>query len=149
MRKRRIMVIGAERCGKTSLVNLINGIDEPPKRRQDIIFTDKTIDVPAAYLENRYYNKHVVTISQDASCVLVLVNQSDPKIVYSHGFVNALMCDNKLGVITYADRDIQNRKKCEEQLKSCDLQPPFFNINAKNKLGIDELKQHLKTLGII
>ncbi len=149
MRKRRVMVIGAERVGKTSLVNLINGVDEPPKRRQDVIYTDKTVDIPAAYLENRDYNRHVITISQDASCVLVLVDQANPKVVYSHGFVNALMCENKFGVITNADKEIQNRGRCEQQLKACDLQPPYFMINTKNNLGTEELKQHLKRLRII
>ncbi len=143
MIKKRIMVIGAKNSGKTSLINNLLGINEAPKKRQDVIYKGDTIDVPAAYIENRWYNRHVITLSQEAFCVLVLVSQSDIELFYSHGFMQSLLCENIVGVITKADLNSENAKKSEQQLKNCGAKPPYFYIDNLQKTGIEQLKEYL------
>ena len=49
--KKKIMIIGPRQVGKSTLANLLNHTDKPLRKTQDAIFGEKTIDVPAAYLE--------------------------------------------------------------------------------------------------
>jgi len=53
--KKKIMIIGPRQVGKSTLANLLNHTDKPLRKTQDAIFGEKTIDVPAAYLENTSY----------------------------------------------------------------------------------------------
>ena len=88
MRKKRIMIIGARNCGKTSLANRLNGLNIPLRKVQDTIYAGYTIDVPSAYIENAWMYMHTIALSQDASCILLLIDQSRPAMIYSPGFAD-------------------------------------------------------------
>ena len=102
MKRKRIMVIGPRGCGKTTLVNSLNDYDGPLKRTQDTIYGKNTIDVPSAYIENAWMYKHMIALSQDAWCMLLMVDQSRTDEVYSHGFAKAFQCP-VIGVISKSD----------------------------------------------
>ncbi len=76
MRKKRIMIIGPGGSGKTALAAAINGLDGPVKRTQNMVYGEKTLDVPGVYLESPWMHKHIIAAAQDASHVLMLVDQS-------------------------------------------------------------------------
>lgn len=116
MRKKRIMVIGPSKCGKTTLVNALNDYDGPLRRTPDLIYGKNTIDVPGSYIENAWMYKHIIAAAQDASCVLILVDQSNCIEIYSHGFAKSFRCP-VIGVITKCDLMPKNKEKCEMQLK--------------------------------
>ena len=86
------MVIGPRECGKTTLVNYINGYDGPLRKTQDTIYGRETIDVPGAYIENAWMYKHMIALAQDAWCILLLLDQSRTAEVYSHGFARTFRC---------------------------------------------------------
>lgn len=142
MRKKRIMVIGSSRCGKTTLVNALNNYDGPLKRTPDLIYGKNTIDVPSAYLENSWMYKHIIAAAQDASHVLILVDQSNCNEIYSHGFAKSFRCP-VIGVITKCDLIPENEEKCLRQLKNVGVSKPYFNISFPMGTGIDALKKYL------
>ncbi len=142
MRKKRIMVIGSSRCGKTTLVNALNDYDGPLKRTPDLIYGKNTIDVPSAYLENSWMYKHIIAAAQDASHVLILVDQSNCNEIYSHGFAKSFRCP-VIGVITKCDLIPENEEKCLRQLKNIGVSEPYFNISFPMATGIDALKKYL------
>ncbi|MEW8994980.1 EutP/PduV family microcompartment system protein [Clostridium sp.] len=142
MRKKRIMVIGPSRCGKTTLVNALNDYDGPLKRTPDLIYGKNTIDVPSAYLENSWMYKHIIAAAQDASHVLILVDQSNCNEIYSHGFAKSFRCP-VIGVITKCDLIPENEEKCLRQLKNIGVSEPYFNISFPMGTGIDALKKYL------
>ncbi|MDY6211440.1 EutP/PduV family microcompartment system protein [Hornefia butyriciproducens] len=142
MRNKRIMVVGAKGCGKTSLVNYINDYTGPLKRTQDTIYTGLTIDVPSAFVENAWMYQHVIALSQDACCVLIMVDQSRPVEIYSHGFAKALYCPS-FGVISKCDQKPENRYRCEEQLRMIGVKEPFYAISLTEGIGVDILKKRL------
>ncbi len=145
MRKKRIMVIGPRGCGKTSFVNVLNNYDGPLRKTQDTIYTDKTIDVPSAYIENVWMYKHMIALSQDASCMILMLDQSRCTEVYSHGFARAFRCP-VIGVVTKADVSPENEDICKRQLGAIGVREPYFNINLQNKEGIEELENYLQCL---
>jgi ethanolamine utilization protein EutP len=142
MRKKRIMVIGPSKCGKTTLVNALNDYDGPLRRTPDLIYGKNTMDVPGSYIENAWMYKHIIAASQDASYVLVLVDQSNCTEVYSHGFAKSFRCP-VIGVITKCDLMPENEEKCLQQLKNIGVLEPYFHINFKVGTGIDALKKYL------
>ena len=142
MRKKRIMVIGPSRCGKTTLVNALNDYDGPLRRTPDLIYGKNTIDVPGSYLENTWMYKHIIAASQDASHVLILVDQSNCTELYSHGFAKSFRCP-VIGVITKCDLMPENKEKSLRQLKNIGVTEPYFHISFKVGTGIDALKKYL------
>lgn len=142
MRKKRVMVIGPTGSGKTTLVNALNGEDIPLRKTQNIIYKDKTIDVPGAYLENAWMYKHLIAAAQDASHVLILVDQSRRDDVYSPGFAKVFRCP-VAGVITKSDLGPENEALAVQKLKRLGVEEPYFKISLPEGTGIEELKDYL------
>ena len=136
------MVIGPKGCGKTTLVNYINDYHGPLRRTQDTIYTDKTIDVPSAYIENAWMYKHIIAMAQDASCMLLLLDQSRTTEVYSHGFARAFRCP-VIGVISKCDLNPENRAICERQFEFIGVREPYFEVSVPEGIGLDELEKHI------
>ena len=142
MRKKRIMVIGPTGCGKTSLVNALNDEDKPIKKTQNIIYGKNTMDVPSSYLENTSMYMHIIAAAQDASHVLILVNQARCIEVYSPGFAKVFRVP-VIGVITKSDLMEENEALCVQQLKRVGVSEPYFRVSNTTGKGIKELKEYL------
>ncbi|GAA0076542.1 EutP/PduV family microcompartment system protein [Clostridium sp. CTA-5] len=136
------MVIGPSNCGKTTLVNFFNDYNGSLKKTQDIIYGKNTIDIPGAYIENTWMYKHVIALSQNASHILILIDQSRAIEVYSHGFGKLFKC-TVIGVITKCDLNPENKERCLKQLKMIGVSEPYFHISFSNGTGIDDLKNYL------
>lgn len=142
MRKKRIMVIGPSKSGKTTLVSELNDNDGPMRKVPDLIYGRNTIDVPAAYIENAWMYQHAIAVAQDASHVLILVDQSSCTEIYSPGFAKSFTCQT-IGVISKCDLMPENEKKCIDQLKNIGVKEPYFKISFESGEGIEELKKYL------
>jgi len=136
------MVIGPSRCGKTTLVNELNNYKGELKRTQDMIYGKNTIDVPGSYIENSWMYKHIITAAQDASHVLILIDQSRSADVYPHGFAKSFRCP-VIGVITKCDLMPENKMSCLRQLKIIGVSEPYFHISFSKGIGIEDLKKNL------
>lgn len=136
------MVIGPSRCGKTTLVNELNNYHGELKRTQDMIYGKNTIDVPGSYIENSWMYKHIIAAAQDASHVLILIDQSRCTDVYPHGFAKSFRCP-VIGVITKCELMPENKESCLRQFKTIGISEPYFHISFCNRTGIDDLKEYL------
>ncbi|MGH4120553.1 EutP/PduV family microcompartment system protein [Clostridium sp.] len=142
MRKKRVMVIGPTHCGKTTLVNMLNDYHGPLRKTQDMIYGKNTIDVPGSYIENPWMYKHLIAAAQDASLVLILVDQSKYNNIYSPGFAKVFRCP-VVGVITKIDLMPENQELCLKQLKHIGVSEPYYNISVSSGVGIADLKHYL------
>lgn len=145
MKRKRIMIIGPGKCGKTSLANALEGEARPLGRTHDTIYRRRTLEIPSAYLENTWMYTHLIALAQDAWCILVLVDQSQSGEIYSPGFASAFRVP-LVGVITKSDLSVQRRPLAEAELAKIGVRPPYFAVDAKTNSGIDELETYLKTL---
>lgn len=137
------MVIGPSHSGKTTLVNALNDYDGPLRRTPDLIYGKKTIDVPGSYLENPWMYKHVIAAAQDASHILLLVDQSKGNAIpYSPGFAKVFNCP-VLGVLTKCDLAPENEAACLQQLEQTGVKEPYYRISVPQGIGIDALKKEL------
>jgi Ethanolamine utilization protein len=142
MRRKRIMVIGPTNCGKTTLVNILNDFQGPLRKTQDIIYGKNTMDVPGSYIENAWMYKHLIAASQDASHVLIIVDQSRCADVYSPGFAKVFKCP-VIGVITKVDLMPENEELCKRQLKKIGVTEPYYQISSLYGTGVCALKNYL------
>lgn len=142
MRKKRIMVIGPTNCGKTTLANVLNGHEGAARKTQNLIYGKNTIDVPGSYIENSWMYKYLISAVQDASHVLVLVDQSNSADVYSPGFAKVFRCP-VIGVITKSDLMPENEDECIRQLRQTGVKEPYFKVSVPNGIGIMELKRFI------
>ena len=136
------MVIGPANCGKTTLVNLLNNYDGKLRKTQDIIYGENTMDVPGAYIENAWMYRHIIAAAQDASHVLILVDQSKSVDYYSPGFAKVFRCP-VIGVITKCDLMKENEENSIKQLKKMGIEEPYFKINFPSEEGLSVLKEFL------
>ncbi|MFX0547795.1 EutP/PduV family microcompartment system protein [Hathewaya histolytica] len=146
MRKKRIMVIGPSKSGKTTIVNALNDYDGPVRPTPDLRYGKNTIDVPGAYIENAWMYSHIIATAQNASHVLIVVDQSNCAEVYSHGFAKSFKCP-VVGVITKCDLMPENEEKCLRQLRNIGVPEPYFHISFEMGTGIDALKKYLLEKG--
>jgi ethanolamine utilization protein EutP len=143
MRKKRIMIIGPSRSGKTSLANFINGLTGPTRRTQNMVYGEKTLDVPGVYLESPWMHKHLIAAAQDASHVLMLVDQSSFLEKYPPGFAKTFRVP-VIGVITGSGEKPENNDWCIHQLKKAGVREPYYNINLAEEASLVELMEILK-----
>lgn len=136
------MVIGPTNCGKTTLVNALNDYEGLVRKTQDVIYGKNTMDVPGAYVENGRMYKHLIAASQDASHVLLLVDQSRCADVYSPGFAKVFRCP-VIGVINKTDLMAENEELCIRQLKQIGVAEPYYKISSLYGTGICALKKYL------
>jgi ethanolamine utilization protein EutP len=142
MRRKRIMIIGPSGSGKTSLANIINGMSGSARRTQNMVYGEKTLDVPGVYLESPWMHKHLIGAAQDASHVLMLVDQSSCRESYPPGFAKAFRVP-VIGVITGSGEKPENNGWCIRQLKKAGVQEPYYNINLAEKASLVELMEIL------
>lgn len=142
MINKKIMVIGPKNCGKTTLVNALHDYDGPLRKTQDVIYGKYAIDVPATFVESPWMHKHLITISQQASQLLILVDQSRCINVYPPNFAKAFRCPI-IGIISKADLNPENEERCIRQLKETGIDEPYYKISVPNGIGIKTLKEYL------
>ena len=78
MRKKRIMIIGAGRSGKSSLGRWLDQEAAAgnlwSRRTPALVYRGNIMEAPGAYLESPWMRHHLIAAAQDAFCVLLLVD---------------------------------------------------------------------------
>lgn len=126
--KKWIMIIGPRGSGKTTLAHHLDGreSDRPLKKTQDIIYGNRAMDTPSAYLENPWMYKHLIAAAQQASEILVLVDGEKPKSYCSPGFTRVFTVP-VTGIITKVDADT-DLDSCRAILERMGVKPPYKHM---------------------
>lgn len=142
MRKKRIMIIGASKSGKTTLASILEG-QEILRKTSSMVYRTVTIDVPSAYLECPWMRHHIIAAAQDASCVVMLADATRTRKVYPPGFAKVFQVP-VIGIITKCDmrmkEDRSNRIRSRKELVTVGLLEPFDEVDLKNARDIEKLK---------
>jgi ethanolamine utilization protein EutP len=142
--KKRIMLIGNSRTGKTTLANLINSEEFEVMKSQAICYGENTIDTPGEYLESPMMHKYIISASQDADAVLFVQSFDQPVFSFPPNFAQVFH-GRKVGVITKSDLNEQRNslKQLLHNFREIGLEEPYFITSAVTGEGIRELKEYL------
>ncbi|MGL5439511.1 MAG: EutP/PduV family microcompartment system protein [Filifactoraceae bacterium] len=139
--KKRIIIVGSQGVGKTSIANILNKLDKESRRCPDVIYGKHTIDVPSAYIENSWMYKHLIALAQDAYSMIIVVSTKKSMDIYSHGFARVFNIPI-VGVINNDSED--NETQAIKTLKLIGVEEPYFRVNAKTAEGVEKIREYLK-----
>ncbi|WP_227020019.1 EutP/PduV family microcompartment system protein [Sinanaerobacter chloroacetimidivorans] len=142
--KKKMMLIGSSRTGKTSLANWLNSENIEVLKSQTINYGTHTIDTPGEYLESPLMHRYIIAASQDADMILFVQSFDQTGFSFPPNFAGAFNC-RKVGVITKADLE-EKRNDLEllyRNFKEIGLEGPYFVTSSKTGKGIEELKNCL------
>lgn len=142
--KKRIMLIGNSRTGKTSLANRINSEDFEVMKSQAICYGENTIDTPGEYLESPLMHKYIISASQDADVVLFVQSFDQPVFSFPPNFAQVFN-GRKIGVITKSDLPDKwnDLERLQSNFREIGLEEPYFITSVRTGEGIEELKRYL------
>jgi ethanolamine utilization protein EutP len=146
--RKRIMLIGNSRTGKTSLASHINSEDFEVMKSQAIRYGENTIDTPGEYLESPMMHKYIISAAQDADAVIFVQSFDQPVFSFPPNFAQVFNT-RRIGVITKSDLP-EKRNGLELLLanfREIGLEEPFFITSSKTGEGVQELKEYLLKKG--
>ena len=142
--KKRIMLIGNSRTGKSSLANRINSEEFEVMKSQAICYGEHTIDTPGEYLESPLMHKYIISAAQDADAVVFVQAFDQPVFSFPPNFAQVFNA-KKVGVITKNDLEEKRNDLALllRNFREIGLEEPYFITSSKTGEGIEALKQHL------
>lgn len=142
--KKKILIIGNTRTGKSSLANRINSEEFEVMKSQAICYGENTIDTPGEYLENPMMHKYIISAAQDADAVLFVQSFDQPCFSFPPNFAQVFNT-KRIGVIT--KNDLQEKRNdlglLIQNFREIGLEEPFFITSVVSNEGIEELKRYL------
>ena len=140
---KRIMLMGAIGCGKTTLCQAINRQARVYHKTQAVQVVGSTIDTPGEYIENRALLRGLIVTAVDAEEILLMQDCTSSRFCFSPGQA-AMFGRPVIGVVTKADlaespRQIEQAKAL---LQTAGAQRVFV-ISSTTGQGLAELGEHL------
>lgn len=142
MRRKRIMLIGPQKSGKTTLAALLEGREMAIRRVPNMVYREKTLDTPGAYLESPWMHKHLIAAAQDACCVVMAADAAGKKRAYPPAFAKAFRVP-VIGVVTRCDLPDANPESARRQLLEAGVPEPVLLLSIREA---ESVQAFLKTL---
>lgn len=152
---KKVIFIGKNNCGKTSLCQSLNGEDIRYKNTQVIERYKDTIDTPGQYIENMLYYGALIITAAEAD-IIALVQEYGDNIGKIPPAFGATFGRRIIGIITKIDKVRGNYKsnyyfnndkknlEIEEQLKAAGADK-IFKVSILTGEGIEDLKEFLNS----
>lgn len=136
------MLIGATGCEKSALAHALEGTAMTARSAQEVVYGERTIDVPAEYLEHPRMFQSLIAIAQNnASHVVFVVRQGSTTSVGSPGLGNVFRCP-VVGVVTTDCKSSGSIERCFGELARLGASEPYFVVNLDERVD-RTLVEHL------
>lgn len=142
MRRKRIMLIGPQKSGKTTLAALLEGREMAIRRVPNMVYREKTLDTPGAYLESPWMHKHLIAAAQDACCVVMAADAAEKKRAYPPAFAKAFRVP-VIGVVTRCDLPDANPESARRQLLEAGVKEPVLLLSIREAESVQAFLQTL------
>ena len=102
---KKILLVGRSGCGKTTLLQRMNGLKIEYRKTQTITYENNAFDTPGEYLENRNRYSALIVSSYDCDVIGMVQANDDERNQFPPGFSSAF---NKpvIGIVT----KVENKK---------------------------------------
>ena len=138
---KRLLLIGKTGCGKTTLVQRINGNALKYEKTQMLSYYDNMLDTPGEYMENRALYKALIVSSYDCDVIGMIQAVDDERSIFPPNFSTAFT-KPVIGIVSKSDLD-GDYFRSEEILKEAGAEKIFF-ISSYDNEGIDKLYEYLE-----
>ncbi|WP_291292625.1 EutP/PduV family microcompartment system protein [Enterococcus sp.] len=126
--KKRILIVGVDDDENRKVAQTIEATNQPIRKLANLLYTNKTILVPSAYLECPWMHKHIIALQQEASEVLFLVSLNNKKR-YPPGFARVFQVPRKGGIVSHGSRQAKKTsEQAERELMEIGCMPPYQSI---------------------
>ena len=140
---KKVMLAGTVACGKTTLCQRLNGLDQTYKKTQSLEVVGTTIDTPGEYLEHRAFLRGLVVTSSEADLVLFLQDATQERFMYSPGMAGMFPVP-VAGVVTKADLATDKQLRDAREMLELTGASPIFTISSVTQEGMKELVAFLE-----
>lgn len=138
---KKIMLVGKTGCGKTTLTQVLLGLEVAYRKTQAVCYTGCVIDTPGEYVENRRY--YSALLASAASCDLVGLVQdaSAPNSIFPPKF-SSMFSKKVIGIVSKSELDNCNHARAEKFLRWAGVEEVVYTSSISHS-GIEELHHYL------
>lgn len=139
---KKILLAGDVACGKTTLCQRLNGLEQRYKKTQTVEVVGKTIDTPGEYLEHRSFLKGLVVTAAEVDLVLFLQDATQERFLYSPGMAGMFPVP-VAGIVTKADLATDRQLRDAREMLELTGADPIFTISSVTQEGMEPLLAYL------
>lgn len=140
---KKIMLVGHVACGKTTLCQRLNGLNQEYKKTQALEVINHTIDTPGEYLEHRSFMRSLTVTAVEVDLVLFLQDATSERFLFSPGQSVAFPIP-VIGVVTKTDIATPEQTAQAVELLELAGADPVFCISSISGEGMEALIDYLK-----
>ncbi len=138
---KKVILIGRSGCGKTSLLQRMNGEEIKYKKTQSIEISGHLIDTPGEYLEHKRMFRSLIVTSTEADMALLIHAADDDESTFFPG-MSGILCMPIVGVITKIDKSSPAEIRQAEELLQMTGAEKVFAVSAFTGEGIEVLREY-------
>lgn len=138
------ILIGGVGVGKTSLFNMLLGIEDEAMKTQALVYhNEKTVDTPGEYFDSpRLYSAIIQTMSDIDTIIYVHpANSTERKL--PQGLFQIYNSKRLVGVISKTDLPDADVDAVEEILRDFGIEGEIFKVSIYSESSIDKLREFL------
>jgi ethanolamine utilization protein EutP len=141
---KKIILMGATGCGKTTLVQALHGQSLDYDKTQTLQFLGDIVDTPGEYLLHRSYIQSLTVTAVEADVIGLVQSVYEKEQVFSPGFAG-LFSKDVIGIVTKIDltQAAENVSFIENQLREAGVKR-IFKLSAYQPKSLKALKEYLK-----
>ncbi|MDR2976706.1 MAG: EutP/PduV family microcompartment system protein [Streptococcaceae bacterium] len=141
---KKIILMGAVGCGKTTLTQALHGQSLDYDKTQALQFHEDIIDTPGEYILHRKFIQSLTVTAAESDVIGLVQSVAEQEQIFSYGFAG-MFPKETLGIITKIDlaQSTEEIRFVESQLKEAGAKK-IFKISAYQQKGIGELKKYLE-----
>lgn len=138
---KKIILMGRSECGKTTLMQALNGTPLHYHKTQYITHDDVVIDTPGEYAQTNHLGRALALYSYEADVVGLLVRATEPYCLFPPCCTAS--CNRPvIGIVTQIDRPDADVERAEGWLRLAGCETVFY-VSAKTGTGVQDILAYL------